>query len=278
MRPEDGRLWVLLRSPECALVGLLIPGRQSALEVVPIPTVATPATPEPPTPTPTPEFGVCPTPVRQTPEDFEQPPPVRPASEIFGQRVQGGESYAAGYLTVHLPAGREFAVLSHWDRWDGQYMEVIDIETQSALTLRGDGCESYRFTREAAADGAFDEIVSTLEVSSTYVCLPPYRKMLRPEEARVNPSGPVVRGGEPSEGWGSGLHLPAGRDFVVWRVLRDPGGGFTAIYDVATRSVLILGEDGCEEGREITDPVADSVFDEIVGAMQIPTVQSPPGP
>ena len=43
-RPEDGRLWVLLRSPECALVGLLVPGLQSDLEVIAMPTPPVPPT------------------------------------------------------------------------------------------------------------------------------------------------------------------------------------------------------------------------------------------
>ncbi|MDP2950612.1 MAG: hypothetical protein Q8P22_13900 [Chloroflexota bacterium] len=34
----DGRLWILLRSPECSPVGLLVPGRQTDVEVMPIPT------------------------------------------------------------------------------------------------------------------------------------------------------------------------------------------------------------------------------------------------
>jgi len=44
-RPEDGRLWILLRSPQCALVGLIVPGLEGDLEVMPIPTPPVPPTP-----------------------------------------------------------------------------------------------------------------------------------------------------------------------------------------------------------------------------------------
>jgi hypothetical protein len=44
-RPEDGRLWILLRSPQCALVGLIVPGLESDLEVMPIPTPPVPPIP-----------------------------------------------------------------------------------------------------------------------------------------------------------------------------------------------------------------------------------------
>jgi hypothetical protein len=44
-RPEDGRLWILLLSPQCALVGLIVPGLESDLEVMPIPTPPVPPTP-----------------------------------------------------------------------------------------------------------------------------------------------------------------------------------------------------------------------------------------
>jgi hypothetical protein len=41
----DGRLWILLRSPECSPLGLLIPGRQGNLEVMAIPTPPVPPIP-----------------------------------------------------------------------------------------------------------------------------------------------------------------------------------------------------------------------------------------
>jgi hypothetical protein len=237
-----------------------------------IPTVEPPASPTPtPMPTATPEFGVCPTPVRKTPGDFEQPPPIRPASEIFGQRVQGGTSHTVGYLTVHLPAGREFAIWSGWTRSDGQSMMVIDVQTQSTLTLRGDGCEDYRFTRDPAADTVFDEIVDSVEVSSAYVCPPASRSTLALEEAPVAVSGVSVSGGEAYElpWYGLALHLPAGREFQVWSGLADPGGAFIGIYDVSARSFLFLGPDGCEMSRRVADPTADAILDEIVATLEV---------
>jgi hypothetical protein len=268
VRPEDGRLWVLLRSPECALVGLLVPGRHSALEVVPIPTVAASATPEP-SPTPTPEPGVCPTPYRR----------VAAVPGMLGGRMEGGTSYQQGYLTLHFPAGREFIVSSGVDSHEGLSFAVYDVTTQSALSIRGDGCEVGRTIGDVAADAVFDEIVASLEVGSSYVCPSGYRSLLAPDEIPSDPSrlGQPVTGGAP-EAERLGLHLPAGREFVVWHGIADPGGGFTGIYDIAARSYLFLGADGCEWSRRIADPAADAVFDEIVGAIQVPLVRSPPGP
>jgi hypothetical protein len=187
--------------------------------------------------------------------------------------------YTAGYLTLHLPTGREFAIYSQWDRWEGRQMLVMDVETQSTLTLRGDGCESYRLTRAPAADAVFDEILASLEVSDSYICPSGYRYVLAPEEIPSDPSdmGQPVTGGAP-EAAQLGLHLPAGREFVVWHVLADPGGESTGIYDIAARSFLFLGADGCEQGRRVSDPAADAVFDGIAGAMQVPPAPSPAGP
>lgn len=268
VRPEDGRLWVLLRSPECALVGLLIPGRQSALEVVPIPTVATPATPEP-SPTPTPEPGVCPPPVRQTPEDFPEPPL---AIEPPGRRVEGGTSFTEAYVTLHLPAERQFIIQTGWSSdHDTVYIAIYDVQAQSPMIIRGDGCETWRLVRDPTADLVFDEIMATLEVGTTYVCPTPSRTTVPREEAPVAVSGKQVTGGEAYElpGFGLTLHLPAGREFQVWAVLADPGGESIGICDIGARSCLSVRPDGCEVSRRVADPVADAVFDEIVATLEV---------
>ena len=243
--------------------------RQSAPDVAPTP----PPSPGPTaSPAPTLEPGVCPPPVRVTPADFAKPPPVRPASELPGWRVQGGATFKQGYLNLYLPAARQFIIATGSGDRGNVSMMLYDVEAHSSLVIRGDGCEKERFVRDPAVDVVFDEILATLEVGSTYVCLPASRSVLAPEEIPPDPSrlGQRVTGGSP-EAERLGLHLPPGREFVVWQGLADPGGGFTGIYDIAARSFLFLAADGCEMSRRITDPEADSVFDEIVGAQQVPT-------
>jgi hypothetical protein len=231
-----------------------------------IPTVEPPASP---TPTPMPTFGVCPTPVRQTPEDFAEPPlPIEPP----GQRIEGGTSLAEGYVTVHLPAGRQFVVQSGWNTdADAVYIAIYDVQAQSPMIIRGDGCETWRLVRDPTADLVFDGIMATLEVGTTYACPTPSRTTLAPEEAPVAVSGKRVTGGEAYElpGFGLTLHLPAGREFQVWGGLADPGGEFIGIYDIAARSYLSLRPDGCETSRQVTDPAADAVFDEIVATLEV---------
>ena len=240
----------------------------------PIPASATVPAPTPfvtptatATPTPTPQPGVCPTPKRTTPADFAEPPQLRPASEIPGQRLQGGVSYSEAYVTVHLPAGREFIILSVWSQDDSNLLiRIYDAQTGSSLWLRGDGCERDRFVREPAADAAFDEMMKTLEVGSVYACPVPLREVVSPPTTETR--GSVVQGGVPVQLGPMTLHLPAGREFTLGSVLSDPGGTSYRVYDIQTGSGLSLRGDGCEIGRRISDPAADAVFDEIVATLQ----------
>jgi len=268
----DPVLDAIVATIEVASPAMATPEPSVMAEPTSYPTVGPSATAEAlVTPTLTPEPGTCPAPVRRTSADFAQPPPTVAPSEIVGWRVQGGESFGAGFLTIRAPAGRELAVMNHWDgSEDQQYVHIVDVETQSALSLRGDGCETYRFTREPAADPIFDEVVATLEVGSVYVCPTPFRQALSQDELLPEPTGERVTGGSP-EAAKFGLDLPAGREFIVWVGLADPGGGFTGLYDVATRSWLFLGEDGCETSRRIADPAADAIFDAIVGSTEVPS-------
>lgn len=235
-----------------------------------IPTVEAPATAKPTlTPTPTPEFGICPTPVRQTPEDFAEPPlPIEPP----GQRVEGGTSFAEGYVTVHLPAGRQFIIQTGWSTdADGVYIAIYDVQAQSPMIIRGDGCETWRLVRDPTADLVFDEIMATLEVGTTYACPVPIREAVDqpPPQDGSGPGGRVVQGGVLAELGPITLHLPAGREFTLAQGLADPGGTSFGVYDVQTRSGLWLRPDGCEIGRRVSDPAADAVFDEIVATLEV---------
>jgi hypothetical protein len=208
---------------------------------------------------PTPQPGVCPEPYRR----------VAVVPQILGGRMEGGTSYHQGYLTLHLPVGREFLVSSGVGG-EGLSLNIYDVASQSVLSIRGDGCEVGRTIGEVVADAVFDEVVAALEVGSSYVCPSAYRYVLAPEEIPSDPSrlGQPVTGGSP-EAAELGLHLPPGREFVVWHGIADPGGGFTGIYDIAARSYLFLGADGCEWSRQITDPAAEAVFDEIVATLEL---------
>jgi len=167
-----------------------LPTSQPTLEpaVTPVPLTPTVVGPTPfvkptvtPAPTATPQPGVCPTPYRTTPEDFANPPALRPASEIPGQRFQGGVPYTEAYVTVHLPVRREFVILSVWSQDDSNlWISIYDAQTGSSFWLRDDGCEIGRFVRDPAADAAFDEITKTLEIGTTYVCPVPTREVVSP--------------------------------------------------------------------------------------------------
>jgi hypothetical protein len=252
--------------------------RQSAPDVVPTP----PPSPTPtPTPTPTPQPGVCPTPKRTAPVDFAKPPPVLPASEIFGQRVQGGVPYSEGYVTVHLPAGRQFIITSALSQDKSNRgisgISIYDVQTASYLTIHGDGCEMSRFVREAAADAVFDEVMRSLEIGSTYACPIPVRTTYEDLPVQQEPPpadgsglpGRRVQGGVPFELGPITLHLPADREFLVSGGVSDPGGEFFSVYDIETRSGLFLRPDGCETSRLVWDPAADAVLDEIVATLSV---------
>jgi hypothetical protein len=189
---------------------------------------------------------------------------------MLGGRMQGGTSYQQGYLTLHLPLGREF-IVSSGVGGEGLSLNIYDIGSHSVLSIRGDGCEVGRSIGDVAADTVFDEIVAALEVGGSYVCSSRQRSVLAPDEIPPDPSrlGQRITAGAP-EAAALGLHLPPGREFVVWVGIANPGGGFTGIYDIAARSYLFLGADGCEWSRRIADPAADAVFDEIAGAQQVP--------
>jgi hypothetical protein len=244
----------------------------------PVPVATTPPpislTPES-TRTPTPEPGVCPPPVRPTAEELGAPPP-----QVWGERVQGGVPYSAGYVTVRLPAGREFSVLSYWSHDEsGILIEIGDVQSGSGLVIRGkDGCERARFVRQPAADAVFDEIMGSLEIGPTYACPLPVRttydeppvQRLSPLPEGLQPAGRRVQGGVPFELGPITLHLPAGREFVVGGGMADPGGEFFTVADAQTHSGLFLRPDGCEISR-VSYPADDAVLDEIVRTLEVPS-------
>jgi hypothetical protein len=262
----------IVASIEVASQPTATPEPAAATEPASYPTVGPPATPEPTaTLTPTPERGVCPPPNRMTPEDFAEPPGSLPASELPGQRVQGGVAYSEGYLTLQLPQGREFVILSGWSEDESSLViSVYDVQTESSLIIRGDGCEIWGLIRQPAADAVFDEIMGTLEIGATYACPVPIREVVD-EPPAEGPRGSVVQGGAPVQLGPLILHLPAGREFTLAGVPSDPGGLSLGVYDVQTRSGLWLRPDGCETGRRVSDPAADSVFDEIVATLEAPS-------
>jgi hypothetical protein len=193
---------------------------------------------------------------------------------------RGGEAYSEGYLTIHLPVGREFIIFSQWSHDEsGLVTWIRDIHTGSDLFIRGDGCEMSRLVPDAAGDSVFDEIMTSLEIGPTYVCPPPlrttYEELPVPQEPPPADgsglAGRRVQGGEPFELGPITLHLPAGREFVVGGGIADPGGEFFTVSDVQTRSGLFLRPDGCETSRVIWDPAADAVLDEIVRTLEVPS-------
>jgi len=226
-------------------------------------------------PTPTRQPGICPTPVRPTAEELGPPP-----TPIWEQPVQGGVPYSEGYVTVRLPAGREFSIVSYWSHDEsGILIEIGDVQLGSGLVIRGeDGCERARFVRQPAADAVFDEIMGSLEIGLTYACPLPVRTTYEDPPVPVGPPpadgsglpGERVQGGVPFKFGQTALQLPAGREFLVGGGLSDPGGPFFAVYDIQTRSSLFLRPDGCETSRMIWDPAADAVFDGIVGSLRVP--------
>jgi hypothetical protein len=109
----------------------------------------------------------CPVPVRTT---YDEPPvqqvtPLPKGLEPPGRRVQGGESFELGPITLHLPAGREFVVGVGTADPGGEFFTVADAQTHSGLFLRPDGCEISRVSYPAD-DAVLDEIVRTLQVAS----------------------------------------------------------------------------------------------------------------
>ncbi len=245
--------------------------RRSAPDLAPSPppTRGPQLTPEPATPQP----GVCPPPVRQTPEDFPEPPP---AIEPPGRHVEGGTSFAEGYVTVHLPAGRQFIIQTGWSTdADGVYIAIYDVQAQSPMIIRGDGCETWRLVRDPAADVVFDEIMATLEVGDSYACPSPGR--VTPEDfpgTEKAPSlsqigGQSAKGGAPLRVGDLTLQLPADREFRVGGGVSSPGGSFLWVYDIETQSYLYLRPDGCETSRFIRDGAADAVFDQIVATLEV---------
>jgi hypothetical protein len=240
-----------------------------------VPTVQPPVTSSPaPAASGTPQLGVCPTPVRQTPEDFAEPPlPIEPP----GQRVEGGTSFAEGYVTVHLPAGRQFIIQTGWSTdADGLYIAIYDIQAQSPMIIRGDGCETWRLVRDPAADVVFDEIMATLEIGPAYACPVPARttydeppvQRVSPLPEGLQPPGRRVQGGAPFQLGPITLHLPAGREFVLGGGIADPGGEFFTVADAQTHSGLFLRPDGCEISR-VSYPADDAVLDQIVATLEV---------
>lgn len=251
--------------------------RQSAPDLAPTP----PPSPTPtPTPTATPEPGVCPPPVRTTAEKLgPAAEKLGPApTQIWGERVQGGVPYSAGYVTVRLPAGREFVILSYWSHDEsGLRINIYDVQTESGLDIGADGCERGRFLRQPVADAVFDELMRSLEIGAAYACPIPVRTTPEdlpvpdepPPEDGLGPPGRRVQGGMPFELGPITLHLPADREFLVGGGVSDPGGEFFTVTDVQTRSGLFLRPDGCETSRLVRDPAADAVLDEIVATLEV---------
>jgi len=223
--------------------------------------------------TPTPQPGACPVPYRTTPEDFVDAPLPGPVSEPPGRRMQGGVPYSEGYLTVDLPAGRDFVTFGYWsDDHSSLVISIYDVQAESGLEIWGDGCERGRFVRDAAADAAFDDMISGLEVGSKYVC--PVAMRYTPENLPVPDKPPTqdelqqagpVQGGVPVQLGPMTLHLPAGREFVLG------SGTLFGVTDVQTLSGVSLRADGCEISRMVRDPAADKILDEIVATLQAST-------
>jgi hypothetical protein len=244
-------------------------GQTGAQEGTPVPTPMWGSPVVIRTPTPTPQPGVCPTPVRTTPADFAEPPAALAASEIPGQLFQGGASYSEGYVTVHLPAGREFVIASAWSQDESNLLiSIYDVRSGSQLIMRGDGCEISRFVRDPAADAVFDETIRAVEISPTYVCPVPLRRGPEEDWPRIPESkwgGQRIEGGAAVDVAGSTLDLPVGRQFIVSLMIADPRGVFFSIYDVQTQSVLqVRSGDGCELARWVGDLAVEPIFDEIV--------------
>ncbi len=224
-----------------------------------------PPPPPPPTATPTPEPGVC-------------PPPYRKAStvgDVVGRwQLEGGTVHRDGYVSLHLPAGRHFVVDSGWYS-EGLQITIYDLEAQSALNVRSDGCENSRTVPDAAADAVFDEIMATLEIADSYACPSPGR--VTPEDFPGTDKAPAVSqiGGQPAKGGAPlrvgdlTLQLPAGRQFRVGGGVSSPGGSFLWLYDVEAQSYLYLRPDGCETSRFIRDAAVDPVFDQIAATVQV---------
>ncbi|HJX62070.1 MAG TPA: hypothetical protein VJ578_05840 [Dehalococcoidia bacterium] len=203
--------------------------------------------------------------------DLANPPVLRPASEIPGQRFEGGVPYSEAFVTVHLPVAREFIISSAWSQDESNLViSIYDAQSGSTLGLRGDGCETARFVRDPAADGAFDEITKTLEIGKTYVCPVPTREVTSPPATDTS-AGSVVQGGGAAQLGPMTLYLPADREFKLGAVAVDPGGTLWAVYDVQSRSEISLRGDGCEIRRIVRYPAADAVFDEILGSLEAPS-------
>jgi hypothetical protein len=237
-----------------------LPAAEATAEAA-TPTPPAEASPTTPVATATPTLadrpGMCPEPYRR----------AVAVPSMLGAPMEGGASFQQGYLTLHLPVGRDFLVSSGVDG-EGLVLGVYDVSSQSVLYVRGDGCEIGRSIGDPAGDAVFDDILATLEVRDSYVCPSPQRSVLAPDEMS-EPGGERVTGGS-LEAAKFGLDLPAGREFIVWVGVSDPGGGFTGVYDVVTKSWLFLGGDGCETSRRIADPAADAVFDQITAAIAVP--------
>jgi hypothetical protein len=222
-----------------------------------------------PTATPRSEAGGCPAPNRV----YDAPAIDMPDTAfIMYKRLMGGVRYSEGYVTVDLPEGREFAVFGHASPEDSVlYLDIWDVKTRSALSLRGrDGCEGGRVVRDPAAEAAFDEIMRSLRVGSTYVCPSSERKVVdRPQSDKREGA---VEGGGVAQLGPLTLHLPAGRGFWLGKSPPTlPGGTFFTVSDAQTGSQMSLRADGCEVDRRVADPAADAVFDEILATLEAPS-------
>ncbi len=254
------------------LAGQASDGTTSAVEGTPVPTAIarqsapglSPSPPASPTP-PTPEPGACPPPYRKS----------GTVSAMVGRwRLEGGAVHTDGYVTLHLPVGRQFVVDSGWYSQEFQ-ITIYDVEGQSALHVRGDGCEKGRTVRDAAGDAVLDEIMASLEIGGSYAC--PSAGRVTPEDfpgtEKVPPlsqiGGQSAKGGAPLTVGDLTLQLPAGREFRVGGGVSSPGGSFLWLYDIESQSYLYLRPDGCETSRLVRDPAADAVLDEIVATLEV---------
>lgn len=187
----DERLWVLMRSPECQPVGLVVPGDAGPLDVEALPTTG-PDEPSPkrtpivPTATPALVFAKpvgCPEPYRSTGTAGLGP---------SGESVNGGWTARYGNLSFYLPEDGQFIIGAGLSDPGGEFWRIYDVQTSSSLFLHPDGCESGRVVGDPAADAVFDAIMASVEVATPAGATPT-------AAASPYPTPPLTAGPEPTE-------------------------------------------------------------------------------
>jgi hypothetical protein len=99
---------------------------------------------------------------------------------------------------------------------------------------------------------------------------PPIPTAPVPTPQAPGPLGQRVSGGQDLQFGRLSFHLPDAGDFYIRVGIADPGGGFVAIYHVATDSVLFLDpDDGHEIERRVNQAAAHGVFDSILISLRV---------